>query len=86
MVLGIGTKSCGAVVKEIDNNVHYNNYFTGYLTAVNSWVGNGINNLREGTDNEGIALWLKNYCTAHPVEDYDEALKQLVFELMDRQQ
>jgi hypothetical protein len=52
---------------------------TGYLTAMAQQLK--IADLLEGTDFNGAAVWLDNYCAQNPVESYYVANYQLLIYL-----
>ena len=64
--------------------VEMEGWVRGYITAMNYWViprdRDGIRNLTEGTDTEGIMAWIDNYCAAHPLDLLDDATMALTAE------
>jgi hypothetical protein len=58
-------------------------WVVGYLTAYNEWVAPD-GNISAGTDNDGIAAWMDNYCQAHPLDNVARAARALVVELKAR--
>lgn len=86
-VLSMGTKSCGEVVKNFNEQgtPMQNNsiWVAGYLTAFNKHVS-PTSNIAAGTDPEAWNLWIFNYCGKNPLDDLSDATSALVLELLRR--
>jgi hypothetical protein len=74
-VVGVGNKSCGSYVdaRRHDDDLYYGAWLGGYLTAKNYDV-DGLNNLIEGTDLNGVELWIENYCKSRPTATFAGAV------------
>ena len=92
------TTSCGQYVDDYDKDRRERSapgkvtqsfavqagWLTGYLTAYNRWLDNGIVDIAEGVDNDSMEQWIANWCRAHPLEDMGKATEMLIVELRDR--
>ena len=80
MVMGFGTKSCGAWTADRQGNgdIQFVDeaWVLGYLTALNV-VGPGSDNIARNTDTDGIVAWVDNYCAAHPLDEIVTATRAL---------
>jgi hypothetical protein len=86
-VYGIGTKSCGYFIDAVDNELKsqrsQDNEFEmlswaqGYLSQFNV-ASPSTENILGGTDSEGMAQWLKNYCRASPLKPFSVAVDALI--------
>ena len=91
MMLGAGPTSCGAWTQDHKSNPKSPKgyaediWVTGYITAMNLWYlprDRGISrNLAEGTDVDGLAGWIDNYCSANPLDNIADAAEALAVEL-----
>lgn len=71
-VYGAGTLSCGTWIEERKKENWYDTgqWIVGYISAA-GYYGNP--SLRK-TDSDAIAVFMDNYCQAHPLEDIVQAL------------
>src|SRR5271165_3427144 len=84
-IYGSGTSSCGNWVtvrskKKSGTTTNQEQWLLGFLTAFNG-VGRGTNDIAEGTDLDGLFVWIDNYCKGHPLEMLASAAGQLVVEI-----
>jgi hypothetical protein len=62
----------------------YRGWLSGYLSSYNRYAVDTYNILGR-SDLEGAMLWVENYCKAHPLESFSDAVSSLVStELIDR--
>jgi hypothetical protein len=84
MVLGVGVKSCGtwARVRSLKNTEWWTlmAWAQGFITSVNM-RGPGSEDITKGTDSDGVAAWIDNYCQQHPLHPLAKAVDALVDEL-----
>jgi hypothetical protein len=77
-----GEISCADYVAEYDAGVRdRNGWITGYLSAYNTWLVNGREDIIEGIDVFSVFLTIANYCRRYPEEDLGSAMIELLFEL-----
>lgn len=86
-ILSMGTKSCGKVVSDYNENGYSkladSVWVAGYLTAYNEYMI-GRKNIATETDTAAWDLWIHNYCTANPLDNLAGAASALVTELLKR--
>lgn len=83
-----GARSCGVWVADRNNSDKMRasvdfTWLIGYLSGLGVG-GQSIAEYRDflkGADNESIALWMDNYCKAHPLESISTGANILSFEL-----
>lgn len=84
MVLGAGNQSCGTWVKNPATRQVGLSWVLGFLTAMNASeaiaTGKRIN-VTEGTDTNGVELWITNFCTANPLAPLSDATGSLFLTL-----
>jgi hypothetical protein len=87
MVMGVGTKSCGSWLQDRQERsfaeLNDRAWISGYVTAYNEYVW-PKQDVVQGTDTDGLAAWIDNYCTAHPLSDLSHAAEALIIELKNR--
>ena len=79
--LGLGTVSCTTAAGEMAGSEQYGAFVTGYLTAMNAWLDNNLEDLAFGTDVQRITLWLQEYCGANPEKNLADAMSAVAVEL-----
>jgi hypothetical protein len=84
-VLGLGGTSCGKMVERHRTKwdtftYDYAQYINGYITAYN-YLKVGKKDWAEGTDADGILLFVLNYCKEHPLKNFNDGVKALMREL-----
>jgi hypothetical protein len=86
-ILGEGNTSCGSWTDQRAHGAWMNEaaWVLGYLTAVNKNDWHGGSNIAAGSDAEGIAAWMDQYCATHPLDNIVTATQHLVSELDARQ-
>jgi hypothetical protein len=79
-VFGIGNDSCGSYIdaRRHDKDIHYADWLGGFVSATNHDI-HGVKNTLEGTDLAGAMLWLENYCSSHPMQDFSQAALALLY-------
>jgi hypothetical protein len=86
-VLGIGNKSCGSWVSDSKskNGADLVNeaWVLGFLSAYNEF-GPEPDDVTAQTDVNGVAGWIDNYCTGHPLDTVSLATQALINELNRR--
>lgn len=85
MVFGPGVSSCGewTNLRRERSDYGISGWLTGYISAYNS-LPNGISNIAQGTDVEGMLAWVDNYCAKNPLDKISTAASALVDELLTR--
>jgi hypothetical protein len=85
--LGPGNMSCGTWAEYRRDGgmpaIAVQDWVAGYLTAYNEWVAPD-GNISGGTDNDGLAAWIDNYCQLHPLDNVAQAASALVAALKAR--
>jgi len=88
---GAGNTSCGNYVKTYSEQIEKPEYFVqysqwvrGFVSAYNFFVASN-HDITNGTDFEGIFLWLNNYCNKMPLETFSQATIYLINDLTVRQ-
>ena len=95
-ILGLGGDSCGKFIASKQRNTSkiidgmyagYTFYAQGYITGLNMHffhlapnINTKLLNILEGTDMDGVMLWLENYCNKNPLDNFESAVKSLVIE------
>ena len=86
-VLGIGNKSCGSWVSDRKSKSGVDlidvAWALGFLSAYNQF-GPEPDDVTAQTDVNGIAGWIDNYCTDHPLDTVSLATQALINELNKR--
>jgi hypothetical protein len=90
---GIGVQSCGSFVGVVDgatgsskdegDRFGFMSWAQGYLSHYNSSEPN-IDSILGTSDRAAVQLWLYNYCRAHPLESFFEAVDKLITALYPR--
>jgi hypothetical protein len=90
MVYGVGTQGCGKYVaateqfRRGDSQAIYQ-----YITWTSGFVSHASavdgTEYFKNSDTDSIALWLENYCRAHPLEPFSTAVMELMLELIKKQ-
>jgi hypothetical protein len=89
-VYGFGSSSCGRFIDDTSshsssapqNKFNYKVWLGGYVTATDSHLDH-IKDILKGTDLNGAMLWLEDYCRAHRLETFVEAVRALELDRMD---
>ncbi|RWB27531.1 MAG: hypothetical protein EOQ43_26905 [Mesorhizobium sp.] len=79
-VLGAGNQSCGSWVKKTTTRNFSLSWVLGFITAMNATeaiVTGKDPNVTEGTDANGVELWITNYCSANPLKTVSDATMRL---------
>jgi hypothetical protein len=85
IIIGAGTKSCGAyneVLKSPMEALHFQSWALGYLSGLNG-INGGIDFL-EDVDSDGIIGALRMYCKSHPLDQFDTAAGNVYGQLIAR--
>lgn len=86
-VLGIGNKSCGSWVSDRKSKSGADlvdvAWVLGFLTAYNEF-GPEPDDVTAQTDVNGVAGWIDNDCTDHPLDTISQATQALINELNKR--
>ena len=85
VIWGSGGNSCGAYVlsgQRPAERARYMQWVAGYLSAVNVRTPH-VYSIVPGNNLDGVAIWLDNYCKAHPVDILLNGIEHL---LKDQQQ
>ena len=89
MVVGDGRVSCEVWSARRDNDgvesANLEQWVFGYLTSLNRWVP-GIVNIARGSNHEGLASWVDNYCSENPTKDVADAAEFLFLALRKNQE
>jgi len=86
-VKGPGGSSCAIwTTARKDANAGANNvsWLLGYVTAYGRYGWSLSSNIAADTDNIGLVAWMDKYCSAHPLEEIEDAAHGLVLELGER--
>jgi len=87
-IMGSGTKSCGSVVEaheEDDWGKRINSeWVNGYITSYNNYEHTG-QDVAKGIGAAAIDLWIYNYCKENPLDNLQDATRELVNEFVLRQ-
>lgn len=89
-ILGVGTQSCGVWLRDeqsasVDRYINFA-WVAGFLSAYNATGVSGSYDISKGTDMAGIAKWVSNYCSGHPLDSIAQAAAALTKELRKRGQ
>ena len=81
-VMGAGVQTCGTWLEHVakdyrDYRVTDTQWVIGYVAGVNDETSN-LGDLLFGIDNNGLAGWLDQYCSAHPLDTLHNAASALV--------
>ena len=84
-ILGYGNNSCGTWTKHRKAGAWYGTagWVLGIVTGYNAYT-DGVYNIAEGTDNQGLLAWIDNYCSSNPLEKVLAATNALVEHLKTR--
>jgi hypothetical protein len=89
LLVGIGAKTCGAYIEARNaskdsfssiDSIYFLTWLTGYLSAYNKFASSTYD-ITGGKDNEGLMIWLDNYCHAHPLDKFSTGVSALTKEL-----
>lgn len=90
-VYGVGLRSCGEWTSDRRANgadaIIKLTWLGGYLSGQNAVLSAALNrtvDILEGTDLNGAAAWIDNYCAAEPLASLSTAAQALSAELMGR--
>ncbi len=87
MVLGQGNLSCGAWTQERQHDTLVARtteaWVLGYLTSFNASIAPARGgDISRGTDPNGLAAWIDNYCARHPLDPIAIATSELIAKLI----
>jgi hypothetical protein len=87
-IIGLGNKSCGdwtAAARENGwSKAAYHAWLGGFMSGMNLGGASQVGNLTTGTDFNGLAAWVDNYCAANPLDQVSSAAVHLTVELLKR--
>lgn len=87
ILFGVGGESCGSwasgKTSAVDVTAH-SQWLWGYISAFNVYQYPDHGDVAYGTDWQGLAAWMDNYCLAHPLDTIQSAALNLIVELRGR--
>lgn len=92
---GVGLNTCGQFLSHTHNHPEvlgsspaaemYHQWLLGFVTALNAWrLSLHLPQFTWTDQGEGFAVWLRNYCSAHPLDAFSEGVVQLTNELAEK--
>ena len=86
LVYGAGQASCGTYVSEPDGSAPKLvdlSWALGYISAIDLWEVTENRKFAK-VDNNAVGVWLDNYCQAHPLDSFHDAVEHLSVTLAKR--
>ena len=85
-VFGEGNSSCGSWLAEKGTAMEHLDlsWVLGFITAFNAYGLFVDKDVALGTNSDGLAAWIDNYCRAHPRENIAKAAERLIAEFRAR--
>jgi hypothetical protein len=80
-ILGAGSRPCGLWLQArgqvSPESAVMQSWLLGYITSINAHELTITKDIAEGTNPDGMFLWVDNYCTEHPLDSLARAAASL---------
>lgn len=80
-ILGAGSRPCGSWLQArsqvTPESSVMQSWLLGYITSINAHELTITKDIAEGTNADGMFLWVDNYCTEHPLDSVARAAASL---------
>ena len=81
-ILGAGSRPCGSWLQArsqvTPESSVMQSWLLGYITSINAHELTITKDIAEGTNADGMFLWVDNYCTEHPLDSVARAAASLI--------